>query len=385
MKINVSLEELLTKLINANLLVYTVLSFPRKKVFVAKVTIRPIQLKEGWQYQITTYQENQAFHRNVDGKECRDFLLQELQNNFKRALLCTKENDYQILISEKKQISILKKPPTHTSAATEHNLSKSYILKEGIPHSFLIELGIMSREGKVSSKKNDKFRQINRFLEFIRDVLSNFDPQQTLNIVDFGCGKAYLTFALYHFLVNIEGRRVNIQGLDLKSSVIKECRELAAKLEYKHLKFTQGDISHYAPEASVDLVISLHACDTATDAALAQAIKWKTPVILCVPCCQKELFQQIHNDALKPLLKHGILKERFAALVTDAARAQLLDIAGYQTQVLEFIDLEHTPKNLLIRAVKRSSEQSSPKAKENYGDFTELLGIHPFFEQFIIK
>lgn len=245
---------------------------------------------------------------------------------------------------------------------------------------FLVELGIMNKEGKVLAKRYDKFRQINRFLEMVEDVLADLPTGRPLTIVDFGCGKSYLTFALYHYLTVRKKRELNIIGLDLKADVIEHCNELAAKIGYDHLKFLVGDIAEYNELEQVDMVITLHACDTATDAALEKAVRWGASVILSVPCCQHELFAQIENEVMSPMLSHGILKERFSALATDAIRAKLLDMMGYSSQLLEFIDLENTPKNILIRAVKSSAGDNSVKWRE-YTAFRDFLGAKPYLER----
>lgn len=386
MQVTQSIDVLLLEIFSEHALLYAVLSAPKAKgAKKHKISIRPIKINDTLQYQVTSYEGTQAFHKNLEAYDCRMLIGQQLQQEFKQALICTEKADYHILVSQSNKMTILKKPPSRSSSKSslEHNRAKEYILEEGKPIPFLVELGIMTQQGQVIAKKMDKFRQLNRFLELIRDVIPQLDLKHTIHIVDFGCGKAYLTFALYHYLVNIMGLKLDIQGLDLKEEVITQCQKLSETLEYSGLHFAVGDISHYSPKTEIDLVITLHACDTATDAALAQAIRWDVSVILSVPCCQHELFGQIRNSELAPLLRHGILKERFASLATDAARAQLLDIAGYQTQILEFIDLEHTPKNLLIRAIKRTSKQTSSEAMQDYKIFKEALGISPALENML--
>ena len=232
-----------------------------------------------------------------------------------------------------------------------HNRSKSYILKEGECVDFLVDLGVMTKDGKVVKAKYDKYRQINRFLEFIEDIIPQLDKSSEQTIIDFGCGKSYLTFAMYYYLKVLKGYDIRIVGLDLKEDVIEKCNLLSKKYGYDKLKFLVGDIASYEDVTKVDMVVTLHACDTATDYALAKAVKWGAKVILSVPCCQHEANTMIKNELLSPVFSYGILKERMAAIFTDAVRANLLEEAGYQTQILEFIDMEHTPKNLLIRAV----------------------------------
>lgn len=252
---------------------------------------------------------------------------------------------------------------------------------------FLIELGIMNASGKVLAPKYDKFRQINRFVELIADIVPHLPTDRTLNIIDFGCGKSYLTFALYHYLKEIQGFDLRVIGLDLKEDVIRHCSDLAERFGYEGLQFLVGDIAQYDGLEQVDMVVTLHACDTATDAALEKAIRWQAGVILSVPCCQHELFRQVEAQVLAPLLQHGILKERFSALATDAIRASLLDLLGYKTQLLEFIDMEHTPKNILIRAVKAAAPKADElaAAARSYMEFRSLLSAEPYLEKAMSK
>ena len=241
-----------------------------------------------------------------------------------------------------------------------HNREKQYIIKDNTVVPVLVELGVMNINGKVLNDKYDKFKQINRFLEFVDDVVDEFDSKKTINIIDFGCGKSYLTFAIHYYLTEVKKLKVNIVGLDLKENVIKDCNAIVSKYKMKGLRFQIGDIKDYK-ETSVDMVVTLHACDTATDYALYNAIKWNAKVILSVPCCQHEVNNQIKATNLTGLTNYGIIKERISALITDATRAELLQINGYKTQILEFIDMAHTPKNLLIRAVKKNSNINKKK------------------------
>lgn len=241
-------------------------------------------------------------------------------------------------------------------------------MPENEPIPFLIELGVQAEDGRIRDKKQKKFRQINRFLEFIRDVSDKLPKDKELTIVDFGCGKSYLTFAMYYYLKIMNGYRVRMIGLDLKSDVIQHCNELVKRFGYEELTFLEGDISSFEGVNQVDMVVTLHACDTATDFALDKAIRWGAKVILSVPCCQHEVNAQLKNDRMQPIFKYGIIKERMAALMTDALRANLLEQAGYETQILEFIELEHTPKNLLIRAVKTDKKQGNMDAYKKVCD-----------------
>jgi SAM-dependent methyltransferase len=328
-------------------------------------------------YQVSEYIGQQIFHKNYSRKELLERLPEWFQGLFHQAEILTNRGKATLLISKKGKATIINKiskQPTELSEqqvssardreeALSHNKTKNYILQEGTPLPFLIDLGVMTKDGLIVKAKSDKFRQINRFLEYIEDVLPFLDQEKELTILDFGCGKSYLTFALYYYLKLRKGYRINVIGLDLKSEVIKHCNQLSEKYGYDKLHFLEGDIASYDGSSSVDMVVTLHACDTATDYALYKAVNWGAQVILSVPCCQHELNKQIKNEILQPVLNYGIIKERMSALITDALRAELLETKGYRVQLLEFIDMEHTPKNILIRAVKRGKQDSQTDQK----------------------
>lgn len=352
-----------------------------------KTVIRPVQLKNGLHYQFEYHFANKVTHDNVAADLAADHFIGLLHQNYRQALVKTPEADVQLLFNKKGKATLLAKPPTGGSrtAVLQHNRQKQRVLEEGKAAPFLVELGIMTPEGLVHAKKQDKYRQINRFLEMVTDVLAYLPNDRELTIVDFGCGKSYLTFALYHLLAVEQQRDINIIGLDLKADVIAFCSELADKLGYDRLRFLVGDIAEYEELQAADMVVTLHACDTATDAALAKAVNWGASVIMSVPCCQHELFRQISNDTLSPLLSQGLLKERFAALATDAARGTLLEVLGYKVQMLEFVDPEHTPKNLLIRAVRSEKKGLSMKKWEQYEQFRQFLNISPALEHILAE
>ncbi|THF77505.1 class I SAM-dependent methyltransferase [Cohnella fermenti] len=386
---NLELSELdtfLEETVAGEKLLQATLSQPRSKGDEAarKVTVRPVKLKSGLRYQFEKLVGPKALHSNLTPDEAAREIARMLEAEFRQALFKTAEADVQVLVSKKGKPALLRAAPTAKPAnAAEppaHNKAKAYVLPEGEPVPFLVELGVMTPEGRVVKAKYDKFRQINRFLEMVSDTLDQLPHGRELRIVDFGCGKSYLTFALYHLLAIKEKRDVRIFGLDLKADVIETCSGLAKRLGWERLTFAVGDISKYSESEKVDMVVTLHACDTATDAALLQAIAWEAEIILSVPCCQHELFGQLSQPALKPLLKHGILKERFAALVTDAVRAQLLELAGYKVQMLEFIDLENTPKNLLIRAL-RSGQPPRPDTRKEYEELKSFLNFDSYMER----
>jgi trans-aconitate methyltransferase len=377
----VKIDPFIRELLEKECLLQAVISSPLSKAApISRVTLRPVLSKGHVYYQASSQKKEQVFHENLTKEQMISLLINQLQHAFKQALIQTAQHDYHLLMNRNRELTICTKPPTKKMPSLSHNRKKHYLLPEGYPVPFLIELGVMDGSGKVLAKKRDKFLQINRFLEMVEDILPHFANQETVHIVDFGCGKSSLTFALYHHL-SLEGRIIKIHGLDLKVEVIAQCEALARRLNYEGLHFSVGDIKDYHCAHTVDIVIALHACDTATDAVLEKAIQWQAKAILAVPCCQHELFHQVQNIALTPLLKHGILKERFAALVTDAARAQLLEIAGYHTQLLEFIDFEHTPKNLLIRALKRKSPYPLQADIEEYDAFKKALTITPSLEK----
>ncbi|MGO4694040.1 SAM-dependent methyltransferase [Paenibacillus sp. 2TAB26] len=380
-------QQEITKWITGKELLQATLSQPKRKDGTAapKTIIRPIEMKNGLFYQFEYHFANKVTHDNVAEPQAAERVIDLLQENYRQALVKTNEADVQLLFSKKGKAAILKKPPTGDSskANLQHNRQKQRILSESQAAPFLVELGIMTQEGLVHAKKQDKYRQINRFLEMVTDVLAYLPTDREITIVDFGCGKSYLTFALYHLLAVEQKRNINIIGLDLKADVIAFCSELAEKLGYDKLKFLVGDIAEYEELQAADMVVTLHACDTATDAALAKAVNWGASVIMSVPCCQHELFKQVKSDVLSPLLSQGLLKERFSALATDAARGTLLEVLGYKVSMLEFVDPEHTPKNLLIRAVRSEQHGLSMKKWEEYEQFRQFLNISPSLEHML--
>lgn len=354
-----NLRDILQDNLNIEFLSAT-LSNPRSKGGVSKVKVRPLMKKDTLFFQLESFQNNQAFHKNLGPEEtCEEIL--GLMEEFRQMQMETKKSLYTVLVSKKGKITIKKKAQSGCVKEVDlsHNRKKSYLLEEGMQVPFLQDLGVMTKEGKIVRSRFDKFRQINRFLEFIEDILPELPSDRELTILDFGCGKSYLTFAMYYYLHELKQYDIQIIGLDLKADVIRHCNELSEKYGYTKLKFLEGNIADYAGVDAVDMVVTLHACDTATDFALAKAIGWNAKVILSVPCCQHELNGQIQSDVLKPLMKYGLIKERFAALVTDALRAEYLEREGYDTQILEFIDMEHTPKNILIRAVKTGKRKGN--------------------------
>lgn len=364
-----------------------ILSKPVEKSLTAwrKLSLRPVEIKGQSHYQVALTRGQQELHENLTAAEAIPRMEQLWSDQFREGYLFTEQADYHFQKSTQGMIRLKKQPPSKTKLkeTSTHDRTKQYLIPEGAPCAFLEAIGVMTQTGKVKSSQYRKFRQINRYLEFINDVVPSLPEKGTLHILDFGCGKSYLTFATHYFFTSVLQREVRIIGLDLKKSVVEHCQKIADQLQCRGLSFKTGDISQFdAGPYKSDLSISLHACDTATDAALANAILADTSVIMAVPCCQHEIFQQIACAPQESLLRHGILKEKTAALVTDALRAQFLEICGYRSQVIEFIDTEHTPKNILIKAVKRQSKMSQlelQNALQQYQSLKSQFGIESFY------
>ncbi len=356
-----------------------VFSNSRDKETAFKVKVRPILTRQELLFQETLYRGTQVFHHNYRAEEMEERALVLTPELFRQVEVQTRTLTGVVLASKKGNLTVRVKNRVEAEAtqgqALSHDRVKKYLLPEGRPVDFLVGLGVQTAEGKVTKAKYDKFRQINRYLEFIEDVMGALPEGRTLRIIDFGCGKSYLTFAMYYYLHELHGRDVRITGLDLKEDVIDRCNRLAGACGYRFLSFEKGDISTYEGADQVDMVVSLHACDTATDYAPEKAVRWGARVIMAVPCCQHEVNRQIRCRELEPVLRYGVIKERLSALVTDAMRANLLEEQGYDTQILEFIDMEHTPKNLLIRAVKRDGMR--PGKRNRSDELAEYLHISP--------
>ncbi|WP_294363775.1 SAM-dependent methyltransferase [uncultured Clostridium sp.] len=303
-------------------------------------------------YQIEKFTDKQVFHENIEFNNLEKELIKLVNNNYKQLSAWSNDKTFDLKISKKGKVFLGKKKSYNKNISNKsHNKEKNYILKEGMIIEPLIDLGVFTKEGKVINSKYDKYKQINRFIEIIDDEIKKKDYKE-LTILDFGCGKSYLTFVLYYYFVEIKNINVKMIGLDLKEDVIKKCNEIAKRYKYDNLHFELGDINGYKYENNVDMVITLHACDTATDYALYNAIKWNAKMIFSVPCCQHEFNSQIEPETLSIFSKYGIIQERVSALMTDAVRGNLLEAVGYKTQLLEFIDIAHSPKNILIRASK---------------------------------
>ncbi len=355
-----------------------------KSLEYSKVTVRPIMAGGKLCYQAEYTYEKKATHKNFDAEDAVEFCLDMMENDFKQANIFTNASDIQVLASKPANPRITRKAATLSCQNIAHNRTKSYIIPDGEPCDFLIHLGVMDKAGKVIQKHYSKFRQINRYLEIVDDVFDELpkDGDKPLKIIDFGCGKAYLTFAIYYYLKVKKNRNVEIIGLDLKKDVINFCNKVAEDLGYDELKFLMGDIADYTNDHA-DMVVTLHACDTATDYALMNAVSWNTKVILSVPCCQHELFNQIKNDVHQPMLKHGILKDRLTEYLTDGLRGLKLESQGYDVSMIEFTSLEHTARNIMIRAVKtgKADAAKAQKSQAQYEALRDFYQVNPTIDK----
>lgn len=374
-------EEMKAQLIERILqqqLVTATISQPRMKSNeVKRIKLKPILLKDTYHIQVEYQFERILKHENVLLEDFHE-KLEAFFNDYRQAHIDFIDEKIQVQLSKKNKVLWKSdKSSTPKQVNLAHNRKKNYLLAEDKPYPFLIRLGVQTEEGKIKKQKYDKFKQINRFIEFIDDALTYLPKDRQVRILDFGSGKSYLTFALYHYLKIEKGLDIRVTGLDLKKEVIEECSQIAQDLGYEQLEFLVGDINDYNNESAVDMVVTLHACDVATDMALARAVKWGASVILSVPCCQHELNRQLNTPALDIMLQHGLVRERFSALATDAIRAEILSLVGYEAQLLEFIDMENTPKNILIRAYHTGKKPSSEQ-RASYDAFLKLLNAKPF-------
>ena len=368
-----------------SLLVDMVISGARGGGDFIKIKVRPVMIRDSLYFQVSRYTDKQVFHENMTAEDALETLSGWILHDFRQAQIRMQNEMVTVLVSKKGKATVKsKKAACIETQNLEHNRKKQYIIEEGTAVPFMIDLGVMTESGKIIRTRYDKYRQINRFLEFIEDILPELPTDRTVHIIDFGCGKSYLTFAMYYYLKVLKHYDIRITGLDLKQKVIEDCQALADRYGYDGLQFLCGDIADYNGTDEVDMVVTLHACDTATDYALYKAVKWHASVILSVPCCQHELNRKMQCETLSGAFQYGLIKERTAALMTDAMRGQLLEMKGYKTQLLEFIDMEHTPKNILIRGVK--SKGLLPKAArkqqmENYQKCRDFFGAELTLEK----
>ncbi|MCR4807727.1 MAG: SAM-dependent methyltransferase [Lachnospiraceae bacterium] len=378
------LRKLLTEYTDENLK-HIVISRPRDKQNpVLRIKIRPVLLKDRIMFQETTQNGPKALHNNLDRESLIDRVMALMEKDYVQIELVAECVNATGLVNRKGELSLKVKKTQNTGkmmpkTSLSHDRKKNRILEEGKPVGFLIDLGLMTEDGRIIKSGFDKYKQINRFLEFIEDITDALPKDREINVLDFGCGKSYLTFAVYYYLKELRGLDVKITGLDLKEDVIEKCNSLRDKYGYEKLDFVCGDVADWFERepGSCDLMLTLHACDTATDFALYNAIMRGAGVILSVPCCQHEVNKQIDSGLLAPIMKYGIVKERMSALITDGVRAELLRSCGYDVQLLEFIDMEHTPKNILIRAVKRPGAKTAPGPSEDLENMLSEMNIKP--------
>jgi SAM-dependent methyltransferase len=395
------MKETFRSLLSADLEKMVFSAARNKSVPYKRITLRPISLKGSLAFQAEFAFEKKVTHENLSAEEALELCMQVISQDFKQVNARTNAEDVQILAAKPSKPRVTKrsrgggsgKAPGGTGAGNactvpgkldaravlSHNRVKNYIIPDGEPCDFLIELGVMSSDGKVFPRSYSKFRQINRYLEIVADSLKDLKAgtSRPFRVIDFGCGKAYLTFALYHYLHEMRGMDVEIIGLDLKEDVIDFCGKVAKRLGYDGLKFLHGDIADFESDGA-DMVVTLHACDTATDYALANAVRWGSRIILSVPCCQHELFKQIKNPLMQPVLRHGILNERFTEILTDGLRGLRLESRGYEVDMIEFTSLEHTARNIMIKAVRHSGNDArAKKAAAEYDRLCEEFGVKP--------
>lgn len=388
--------ELICELIKENKFIKGTISNPiTKNNERSKINVKPLEIKNELAIQIEEFKNNKAFHENINFCDFNNEL-NKILDEFKQIMLIGVGVDYQIL-KNKKGYNLKESKNLKTEVSLVHNKKKQYIIEEGSPVSFLIKLGVMGENGEVFKHSYDKFRQINKYLEFINDTIKEMQEkkliEKKIKVVDFGCGKSYLTFALHHYLKNIKHLDFEIIGLDLKKDVMEDCNRIARELGCENLEFLTGNIKDFDKLKDVDMIFSLHACNNATDYALAKRLELGAKAILAVPCCQHEFNDKMsknkNSDFFKNDLligKHGILFEKYTTLATDAFRAQALELCGFKTQVMEFIDMEHTPKNTLIKAIRENiSKKSLDKKYKEYLDFKKYIGIEPLLDELLSK
>ena len=345
-----------------------------------RVVVRPVTLSAGPRYQFVSEFAGQQTHENLEPAAAVVRITEWFPGVYGDLHLFGPVEDLSARVGRGGRLTIHRGPATtQPPASTSHDRAKRHLLPDGVPCAFLEAIGVMTSEGRVKASRQAKFRQVNRFLELVDDCVESLPEEGDLQVVDFGCGKSYLTFALHHLLTQLRGRTVRIVGIEREAEVVADCRRVAQQLGLDTIEFHQGDISGYSHEGRVDLAVSLHACDTATDDALARAVKWQAAVILAVPCCQHEFAGDLVIENLAAVHRHGILHDRLAALVTDAVRAEALEVCGYRTRVVEFIDMEHTAKNVLLRAVRREPGEVDARRRrersETYRGLRRMLGI----------
>jgi len=369
--------DILKKTLDDNTLISASFSAPRSKDDLRNINIQALSLDE------VKVEFRHQKHNDIKTLKKSELDLESYFFEFKQCLIKDENNEYQILLNKKRKSKIIMKEVS--AIKVNHNRQKNYLIPDGEKCDFLIEIGVMDKNGKVKSNYYKKFRQINRFLEMVNDLYKDAEDKK-YHLIDFGCGKSYLTFALYHYFTVIKGFETSITGIDLKQEVIDHCNEISKKVNFNNLNFVHGFIHDFKTDDPIDFVVTLHACDTATDDAILFSLKHNAQKMMFVPCCQHELNKQIQNAESNIMLKHGIFKDRVTALVTDTMRTQLLEACGYKVQSMEFIDLEHTAKNILLRCVKTNkSDKQKEDAFKLYEDFKNQWEIRPYLEKMMME
>ena len=373
------ISEILTHIANNNINKITFSNIRNKELELDKVIGKLVSIKESINLQLEYRYKRIIKHTNIVTTDSSNIenTIKELFELAKDINVVTIDENINIKISKKFKISVSRKKTTTKTISFEHNKKKDYFLDEKQKYPFLIELGIQNKDGKVIKSKYNKFKQINKYLEFIKQATTQLDSNKQITILDFGSGKSYLTFSTYYYLTEVLNMDVKIIGIDLKKEVIEHCNNITEKLNFSNLSFIYGDVIDYENKDKIDMVISLHACNTATDIAILKALGWKAKVFFAVPCCQKEVNGQLNADFLPFMLKHGIVKEKFSTLLTDSVRSEVLEAFGYKSDIVEFISAENTPKNQLIRAYKTTNNVDKEKLS-NIKKFTSSLNVKMF-------
>lgn len=380
------ISEVLSHIANNNINKITFSNIRNKELELDKVIGKLVNIKNNINLQLEYRYKRIIQHTNLvtaDSKSIQKTIV-DLFELAKDINVVTIDENINIKVSKKFKISVNRKKTTSKVISFDHNKKKEYFLDEKQKYPFLVELGIQNKDGKVVKSMYNKFKQINKYLEFIKQATTQLDSNKQITILDFGSGKSYLTFSTYYYLTEVLKMNVKIIGIDLKKEVIENCNNIAKKLNFTNLSFIYGDVIDYENKDEIDMVISLHACNTATDIAILKALGWKTKVFFAVPCCQKEVNGQLNSNFLPFMLKHGIVKEKFSTLLTDSVRSEVLEAFGYKSDIVEFISAENTPKNQLIRAYKVSNNIDKDKIV-NLEKFTSSLNVKMFLLEEVNK
>lgn len=373
------ISEILTHIANNNINKITFSNIRNKELELDKVIGKLVSIKGSINLQLEYRYKRIIKHTNLATTDSSNIenTIRELFELAKDINVVTTNENINIKVSKKFKISVNRKKTATKVISFEHNKKKDYFLDEKQKYPFLVELGIQNNDGKILKSKYNKFKQINKYLEFIKQATTQLNSDKQITILDFDSGKSYLTFSTYYYLTEVLKMNVKIIGIDLKKEVIEHCNNITKKLNFSNLSFIYGDVIDYENKDEIDMVISLHACNTATDIAILKSLGWKAKVFFAVPCCQKEVNSQLNDEFLPFMLKHGIVKEKFSTLLTDSVRSEVLEAFGYKSDIVEFISAENTPKNQLIRAYKMTNNVDKDKIT-NLEKFTTSLNIKMF-------